>query len=147
MMGSDDKAATASSLPVQAGTYALLLRVPGRQQLRIGGLGTRDLVAGWYVYAGSARGHGGIRARVSRHLCHDKKRRWHIDYVRVVAGVRDVRWTLDRRLTEHDVIASVLSLPGAIIPVVGFGSSDCRSGCRAHLVRLSKKPDLRDILG
>lgn len=39
MMGSDDKAATASSLPVQAGTYALLLRVPGRQQLRIGGRG------------------------------------------------------------------------------------------------------------
>jgi len=34
----------------------------------------------------------------------------------------------------------ILSLPGAEVPVAGFGSSDCR--CAAHLVYFSDHPSL-----
>ena len=43
------------------------------------------LAPGCYVYAGSARGPGGIRARVRRHLRPDKTPHWHIDQVTAYA--------------------------------------------------------------
>jgi len=39
--------------------------------------------AGWYVYTGSAR--NGLAQRVGRHLRHNKRKHWHIDYLLAVA--------------------------------------------------------------
>jgi Uri superfamily endonuclease len=37
------------------------------------------LQAGRYLYCGSAKGSGGIRARLSRHMRPDKVIHWHVD--------------------------------------------------------------------
>jgi Uri superfamily endonuclease len=113
-------------------TYQLFIVVERPLRLRIGRLGMFALEAGRYVYTGSAR--RGIEARVARHLRRRKRRHWHIDYLLAAHGVRIV--TVHRSaLTE---CAANQSADGTI-PVPGFGASDCRAGCGAHLKRLSTK--------
>ena len=46
---------------------------------------TRLLQAGDYLYIGSARGAGGIAARLSRHFKAEKKAHWHIDQLTLQA--------------------------------------------------------------
>lgn len=135
------------SIPNTPGAYALVLHLPATTRLRIGRLGTFDFPAGWYVYAGSAHGPGGIGARVNRHLRADKPPHWHIDYLRAVAEVVEVRVTEDPEVTEHDLVGSLMKLPGAKAPVPGFGARDCRVGCRSHLIRLPRRPDVIPISG
>ncbi|HIQ09546.1 MAG TPA: DUF123 domain-containing protein, partial [Anaerolineaceae bacterium] len=55
-------------LPSTPGAYALALRLERPVGLRVGALGVWDFPEGVYVYLGSARGPGGIRARLGRHL-------------------------------------------------------------------------------
>jgi Uri superfamily endonuclease len=43
------------------------------------------LPAGRYLYCGSAKGPGGLKARLSRHMRRGKSVRWHID--RLTEGV------------------------------------------------------------
>ena len=88
---------------------------------------------GLYVYAGSAFGPGGIRARVGRHLRMDKKPHWHIDQLSNRVACIDVKSYPGGR--ECALVADLLAA-GATVPVPGFGSSDCRD-CAAHLVRLA----------
>ncbi len=44
-------------------------------------LGRVHIEKGYYIYVGSARGPGGVRARLRRHFSRDKKPWWHIDYL------------------------------------------------------------------
>jgi Uri superfamily endonuclease len=37
------------------------------------------LPAGRYLYCGSDKGPGGLKARLSRHFRHGKSVRWHVD--------------------------------------------------------------------
>ncbi len=60
--------ADAASLPAARGAYLLLMTIARPLSLRIRTLTPVVLPPGWYVYAGYARGRGGIRARVKRHL-------------------------------------------------------------------------------
>ena len=57
------------------GSYVLVLHIS-----RVAQLGAHGSKAGFYCYADSARGPGGLRARLSRHLRQHKKPHWHIDY-------------------------------------------------------------------
>ena len=56
----------------------LVIDVGGQVEVEIG---TRraSLTEGTHVYVGSARGPGGLRARISRHLRREKKERWHVN--------------------------------------------------------------------
>ncbi len=38
--------------------------------------------AGYYFFFGSAKGNGGLQARLLRHISMEKKKFWHIDYLR-----------------------------------------------------------------
>lgn len=104
-------------------------------------LGNPVLAPGIYVYAGSAFGPGGIRARVMRHLRAGNRPHWHIDHLSGAAECIGVEGFPGRR--ECAIVAELLSA-GAMVPVTGFGSSDCRT-CRAHLVRLAAPGQNRDI--
>lgn len=123
----------AADLPGEGGAYALLIRLDEPLKLNIPKFRGHRLIPGDYAYCGSAYGPGGIRARVSRHLRARKQLRWHVD-----------RLTADGWIVQVGVIVSGLEcklvaeimLRGGIIPLPGFGSSDCRR-CAAHLVRLS----------
>ena len=58
----------AAIIPARPGTYALLLSATRRQRITIGRLGALALQPGCYVYTGSARGPGGLRARLRHHV-------------------------------------------------------------------------------
>ena len=120
-------------LPSGPGAYALSFRLDKPVMLPIARLKNPVLDPGMYIYAGSAFGPGGIRARVSRHLRADKKPHWHIDHLSARAVCVDVKTHPGGN--ECALIADLLAA-GAVTPVPGFGSSDCRD-CAAHLVRLA----------
>jgi len=114
-----------------AGAYRLTIRLARCVRVRVGRLGWVRLPAGVYYYCGSAR--RALPARVARHLRRRKPRRWHIDYLLAhpAARVMAVRAWADRR--ECDLVAAALRRGGRAA-IKGFGSSDCASGCPAHLI-------------
>ncbi|TLG75625.1 GIY-YIG nuclease family protein [Methylocystis sp. B8] len=108
------------------GAYALWLRLEAPLDVRVGKI-SATLPAGNYLYCGSARGPGGLRARLSRHMRPQKRAHWHIDQLTAVASV------LGAFVQEDgDECAFNAALGDLPIPVAGFGSSDCRR-CAAHL--------------
>jgi Uri superfamily endonuclease len=128
----------AQAIPAAGGTYALLLFCPRARTLRIGSLGGRTIPRGWYVYVGSAFGPGGLRARCLHHIRPLRRRRWHIDYLRLSAAVKAIWFTGDPAPREHQWAEIVGILPGAAAPIPRFGSSDCR--CPSHLFRFVSRP-------
>jgi Uri superfamily endonuclease len=98
------------------------------------------LAGGRYVYAGNARGPGGMMARIRRHLRRDKGVRWHIDHLTTRHPV--VAVALLPGGDECAVVAALGRRPGVTVPAPDFGSSDC-AACPAHLLRL---PDDADAL-
>ena len=133
-------------LPDESGSYVLVLELKRSRVLTIGRLGEVTLPAGVYAYAGSAFGSGGLRARLGRHLRGDGATHWHIDYVRAVAKVQNCFYTVSDTRLECAWSQTLAALPGATIPVPGFGSSDCRSGCGAHLICLPPRANLQRVL-
>ena len=73
-------------LPRLAGTYVLMLGLPRLATIGVGRLGHFQFPVGWYAYAGSAHGPGGLAARISRHLRVPKPLHWHVDYLRQAAS-------------------------------------------------------------
>jgi len=122
--------------PAEPGTYALLIDVFAPLELTVGMLGLVRLPAGSYAYAGSAHGPGGLRGRLSRHVRTDRRRHWHIDYLTEIAPISYVYPKTDARRLECRWAQRILDLNGATAPAPGFGSSDCRNACLAHLIRL-----------
>ncbi len=116
------------------GGYLLILHLRGRQRLTVGALGDILLLAGYYVYVGSAM--RSLGPRIERHLRRRKKFHWHIDYLRQVADsvvALPVRCSTRR---ECDMAVSLGSILDAGPP--GFGSSDCR--CPTHLFHSEADP-------
>ncbi|MFB6079029.1 MAG: DUF123 domain-containing protein [Halarchaeum sp.] len=115
------------------GTYTLLLELAEAATVAFGAAGERELEPGWYAYAGSAFGPGGLDARVDRHQRvargeHDV-RHWHIDYL---TGHSETR--LDAVfVTEGDdrecALARTLAAAGEAVS--GLGASDC--DCESHV--------------
>ncbi len=123
----------------ESGAYLLYLELGRSICLEAGALGKVRFPAGRYIYVGSAR--NGIKARVARHarLAKSKSGRphWHVDYlllhpqarlkcVKAIPGAQECVWS--RRIACRK---------GSSVPVRGFGSSDCRVGCLAHLYRIA----------
>ncbi len=130
----------ADPLPKSVGAYVLVLFLPRARRLQVGRLGVATFPAGLYVYLGQAGGPGGLRGRLRRHLRGPRRLRWHIDYLRTHAepvawgwrmgthgphGPWECLWT--QQLARH---------PWTFVPLPGFGASDCRLGCPAHLLGL-----------
>lgn len=120
-----------TTLPDLSGSYLLLVRLASALSLEIPRLSAATLPAGWYVYTGSARGPGGIRARAGRHLRRGKRPHWHIDYLTEAAV--DLRVFAVPGGRECDLLRGLLARPAFDIALAGFGSSDCRD-CASHLL-------------
>ncbi len=119
-------------LPVSAGTYALWFWLTAPLTLSVGRLGQVRLGPGLAVYVGSARGPGGLRARVGRHLRGDGRPHWHIDTLTTQVPVTAVWYTQAVQRLECVWVAQLLTVCDATIPGAGFGASDC--SCPAHLL-------------
>jgi Uri superfamily endonuclease len=123
------------NLPAGPGTYVLIVRLDSPTTLAAGRLGPVSLAGGIYAYVGSARGPGGLSARVGRHLRKfGKMPHWHIDALLAHAAVIEI-WLIEAsdRL-ECAWAHAIAGVSGVEQPVAGFGASDC--ACRAHLFRL-----------
>jgi Uri superfamily endonuclease len=120
------------------GTYLLLAQLGQEVRIEVGKLGTFTFAPGWYAYAGSALGPGGLPARLARHARSDKRLHWHVDYLLRHAALQAVWQAVDPGRLECAWAAAIRALPGAQTPVRGFGASDCR--CPAHLVFLPERP-------
>lgn len=120
-------------LPGESGAYLLVLDLARPRYLEWRG-GRLRLDPGRYLYAGSAYGPGGIRARVARHMRRTKKPHWHID--RLTALARCTGAIGFAGGDECDLVRRLADAGGATVPVPGFGSSDC-AACSSHLLLLS----------
>ena len=107
-------------------SYQLLIDVPRWVRCTVGRLGEFEFPAGRYVYTGSAK--RGVDARVARHMRKGKPLRWHIDYLLEAPGVRVADVVRSRRGE-----CALNRATAGRVPAVGFGASDCRANCGAHL--------------
>lgn len=111
------------------GAYMLLLTLDRPVEIARGRVAGR-LAPGAYVYAGSARGAGGIAARLGRHFRRDKPIHWHVDELTAMAGLTALALPDG---SECAIVARLIDSVGFGSALPGFGSSDCRR-CPAHLL-------------
>lgn len=114
-----------------ATTYQLHILLRRPQAITVGRLGRFSLEPGRYVYTGSARRN--LRTRLLRHLSRHKSLHWHVDYLLACKYAEITAISLSSR--DECVLNQTVN---GDIPVRGFGASDCRAGCGAHLKYLGK---------
>lgn len=115
------------------GGYCLVLCLDAQTRIETRGK-TFDLPPGTYAYCGSAL--NSLEARIERHARNFRggqlKRFWHIDYLLP----HSANLTIIKAPAGSSIeckTASKLREKG-LVPVPGFGGSDCRSGCGGHLL-------------
>lgn len=116
--------------PARVGSYVLLVHLPCEVVFRRAGL-EHVFQRGWFLYAGSARGPGGLRARLRRHFRADKKLHWHIDSLTTVAD--EIIAFAVEGARECDLASALLRTATFRPALAGFGSSDC-TNCSTHLL-------------
>lgn len=141
-----------ADIPALPGSYALVLAVTQALNLDVGRLGLVTFPPGRYVYFGSAMGPGGLPVRIRRHVQPDKSPHWHIDYLTQRVQPVVVHWqpatqSLGLLRLECDWCRRIARLVGVEAPVHHFGSTDCRAGCPAHLLRLPPEMTITQLLG
>ena len=114
------------------GAYVLLMDLGNGLRFARSGRG-EAVLGGWLVYAGSARGPGGIAARVGRHLRKVKPVRWHVD--ELTNAAHSVAALAVPGGTECGIVARLVESGRYQVAMKGFGSSDCRV-CEGHLLRV-----------
>ena len=132
---------TADEIPALPGAYVLAISLSKLVMVSICREPPAALAPGCYLYCGSAKGPGGLAARLARHMRHGKAIRWHVDGL-TEAGTVLGAWTFPGG-DECDLVAALSHLP---VPIEGFGSSDCRR-CRSHLLHADRVPRPRGSFG
>ena len=120
--------AVADDLTPRPGAYVLLIELADPTPVKMPGRPDMVLPPGRYLYCGSARGPGGIKARVGRHMRRDKVVRWHVDQL-TTAGRVGGAWVFEGE-SECTLVAKLAELP---VPIPGFGATDCKT-CESHLL-------------
>lgn len=122
-------------MPLMTGAYTMILHLSTPAKLKRPRTARKPLAPGWYIYAGFARGSGGIRARLARHFRADKRHHWHIDQLTSATDVQ--LWAISMPDGhECDLVHDLNKTKLFHTACAGFGSSDCRR-CEAHLLKWS----------
>jgi Uri superfamily endonuclease len=129
MFSTADLLRKAEDAPTVPGAYVLLIGLAAPVEVALSGKPKATLCAGHYLYCGSAKGSGGIRSRLARHMRAEKLVRWHVDRL-TKAGAAIGAWTFPGG-NECDLVRTLSHLS---FPIRGFGSTDCRM-CQGHLLR------------
>jgi histidyl-tRNA synthetase len=123
-----DFVSAAADAPAVPGSYVLAILIETAVSVTIAGKPAAVLPPGKYLYCGSAKGPGGLKARLSRHMRSRKNIRWHIDQITRHGRVLGA-WIVP----DGDECRLVESLSHLSKPIPGFGSTDCRR-CVAHML-------------
>ena len=129
-----------AALPKNKGAYLLLIQIT---RSIIPQILKREvhLSPGLYIYAGSARGPGGLQGRVNRHFKRDKEPHWHVDQLTKSADfLAAIPFPGGN---ECELIANCLKTKAFLIAADRFGSTDCNK-CAAHLLRLHASVNPRE---
>ena len=110
----------------QLNAYRLHIYLERSAVIKVGALGRHTFPAGTYTYTGSARRN--LEQRLARHCRKQKTKRWHIDYLTSHPAATIIAI---ERLTGNECELN-LNTAGNVL-AHGFGASDCRAGCGAHL--------------
>jgi Uri superfamily endonuclease len=115
------------------GLYVFLMRLRSPATIEVGALGRFVFPAGWYAYTGQAK--RALKKRVERHWAVKKNVRWHIDYLSTApdsepVGAVVVPLGVLEECELNRLVGLVVRGPS---PAPGFGASDCREKCPAHL--------------
>ena len=121
-----------AELPVFTGSYVLALRMGRAPAIELPPKLSASVDPGWYVYAGSAHGSGGVRSRLKRHFRRHKTIHWHIDRLTVVA--QEMVAVAVPGGNECDLVGRMTAEGKFSVAIRAFGSSDCRE-CESHLLR------------
>ncbi|MCZ6858685.1 MAG: GIY-YIG nuclease family protein [Alphaproteobacteria bacterium] len=130
-------------LPKNSGAYVFFFNLYEPIRLDIATLGFPLAAPGAYAYCGSARGPGGLRARIARHLRPDKPLHWHIDRLTAAGRLTAIAYAI--KGSECALLDRLLAGANASVPIPGFGSSDCRR-CPSHLARIEMAPEAALLL-
>lgn len=122
---------TIDRTPSSAGAYVLIVEIISPITVTLPQREQSTLAPGLYFYVGSARGPGGIRARLRRHFEKTKKLHWHID--RLTVRATHVAALAVEGGDECALGRALLDSGRYQIAMPGFGSSDCRT-CDSHLL-------------
>jgi Uri superfamily endonuclease len=122
-------------MPDFRGAYVLVLRLDETVRIELPRGASDHLMPGWYFYVGSARGSGGIRARVRRHFRSKNTAHWHIDRLTMEAVEMAALAVADGH--ECDLAGKLLESLRFKVAAAGFGSTDCRI-CESHLLTTSQ---------
>ena len=112
-------------------SYQLLIRLGKSSEIYIGIRGRFRFPAGEYLFTGSAKIN--MDSRIERHRSKKKKKHWHIDYFLDSTNTEIV--AVEKFILEECKLNQQVD---GIIIAPGFGSSDCRKKCGAHLKLLSR---------
>jgi len=122
------------------GVYTLIMFVPYEKRIEIGKIGVQNFPKGYYAYTGSALGKGALslEGRISRHLRKDKRKRWHIDFLSADRDVKVISALVasTNEKMECEINQYLHEKMYAAIPILEFGSSDCKKRCGSHLLYL-----------
>jgi Uri superfamily endonuclease len=143
-LSADPNYITMPIIPAIQGTYYLHLKLSAPRKIEVGRFGFFRFEGGHYIYCGSAMGPGGLGARLSRHLTGNGKQHWHIDWLRQEAEVVGYGFHAGTSKMECEWSHTLAERLDAVIPVPGFGASDCESGCMAHLIYFRDEPKLEN---
>ena len=118
----------AEDAPTLPGAHVLMIELTESVEVTLPGKPKTTLKAGCYLYCGSAKGPGGIRARLSWHMRPGKLIHWHVDRL-TNAGRVTGAWVFPGR----DECERVRALSRLCAPIRGFGNTDCPK-CWSHLL-------------
>lgn len=119
---------------MDSGCYQLKIKIKKNISIKVGALGICSFAAGNYVYTGSAMKK--MSRRIARHQRKEKKLHWHIDYLLAHQEVDLIEIVSYPSLIKEECKYNQTLLgKGGKTPVLGFGSSDCRT-CPAHLIKV-----------
>ncbi len=118
---------------MNSGSYRLHILLGRDETIVVGALGKVFFPKGLYIYSGSAMKN--LEQRIERHRRKEKPLKWHIDYLlsKKSSKIVKVETFPSEKKEECERNLELLNKPGAWLPVIGFGSSDCRK-CPAHLI-------------
>ena len=122
------------------GTYTVVLACEKPMRVKFGKLGRVNVMIGYYLYTGSARGLGAVslEGRLMRHNRSFKKKRWHVDYLTAQGGckVKGTVYLVSNKHFECKLNRAVRKDLNTQPILRHLGASDCK--CEAHLVRITE---------